>query len=301
MSLTSSIPAATIRSKSHRICWQGWHLLLPRRWDPVKLEGDHAAGYALFADSLRPRLGLRWSTPKKRGLHATRAVEALLRQEISRAGVEAAKPFDMGECWSASMLYTDPRVPGRDLWVGFSPISGRLLQIAYHVYRREHLFARRVLPSVKDLPMDRATPWSIFDLTCIIPAEMALVDKRFNVGDLGMTFADRRHEISIRQIALAELALARKPLDDWIADQQRTTNRHYKVDGAIEDASVILADRVMVGRRAQMTRKRRTLLPRKASEYVTYAVHDDARDRIMILHGMDEALLRQIAATVGEP
>ena len=35
------------------VAWQGWRVDLPRRWDPVKLEGDASAGHALFADAVR--------------------------------------------------------------------------------------------------------------------------------------------------------------------------------------------------------------------------------------------------------
>src|SRR5688572_30437575 len=47
--------------------WQGWALTLPPGWNPVRLEGNYARGYALIDDVHGPRLGLRWNsvTPTK--------------------------------------------------------------------------------------------------------------------------------------------------------------------------------------------------------------------------------------------
>src|SRR4051794_39008996 len=136
---SASTPALRLKSF---VSWQGWQLNLPRRWDPVKLEGDHSAGYALFADALRPRLGLRWSSPSKRKGSATAAVKSALVQEVGQLAADEAKVLHMpaGQ-WGSSMLYIEPNPPGRDVWIGLSETSGRLLQIAYHAHRREHILA----------------------------------------------------------------------------------------------------------------------------------------------------------------
>ena len=82
-----------MNDKHRTICWQGWKLQLPRRWDPVKLEGDHAEGYALFADTLRPRLGLRWQTPKrKRRFDPDVAVRLALKNEVGQLAAAEARP-----------------------------------------------------------------------------------------------------------------------------------------------------------------------------------------------------------------
>jgi hypothetical protein len=299
-------PSNQPTAKSHRIAWQGWQIDLPRRWDPVKLEGDYAAGYALFADTLRPRLGLRWSTPRKRRrkFDVAGVVARAMKEEVGQLAAGEAKAFEMSGrsgAWEGSTLYIEPQPPGRDVWIAYSKTSGRLLQLAYHAHRREHILAGMVLPTIEDFPADRATPWSVFDLGCVIPADMSLVGQRLNAGDLGLTFADRWNRVTVRQIAVAQLALQRMPLDGWITEQQRTMSGHYRAVGVSSDVTVgVGLGREVTGRRARMARRRRFLpmrwrLPR---EYVTFALHDDARDRLVILHGTDEALLCAIAATI---
>jgi hypothetical protein len=291
--------------KSHRVAWQGWQIDLPRRWDPVKLEGDYSSGYALFADALRPRLGLRWSTPRKRGrkFDVAGAAARAMKVEVGHLAAGEAKPFEMSGPWEGSTLYIEPQPPGRDVWIGYSKISCRLLQLAYHAHRREHILAGMVLPTIADFPADRATPWAVFDLSCVMPADMALVGQRLNAGDLGLTFADRWNRVTVRQIAVAQLALQRTPLDGWITEQQRTMSRHYRSVGVSSDVTVrVGGGRNVGGRRARMARRRRfgLLRWRLARKYVTFALHDDVRDRLVILHGTDEALLCAIAETFGQ-
>ena len=42
---------------------------------------------------------------------------------------------------------------------------------------------------------------------------MKLKSQTLNAGDLGLTFADKYHELTVRQIAVAQLALQRQPID----------------------------------------------------------------------------------------
>jgi hypothetical protein len=278
------------------VCWQGWQLEIPRRWDPVKLEGDHAEGYALFADAMRPRLGLRWQTAKK-GIIPFSAVGVAMKSEVGQLAASEAKEITVaGTAWRSPLLYVEPDPPGRDVYSVYSETSGRLLQVAYHAHRREHILALSILPTLHDLPMDRAAQWSIFDLNCVIPGGMKLKSHRLNAGDLGLTFADRYNEVAIRQIAIADLALQRQSLDGWIADQQRTTRRYHVPTGVFTDTLVAdLPARLTVSRK----RLRYALLIAHPRTYTTIGLHDPARDRLILLHGSDESLLRVIAESVG--
>jgi hypothetical protein len=284
------------------ICWQGWKLQIPRRWDPVKLEGNHSEGYALFADALRPRLGLRWQTQKKNTDPAT-AVKTALKNEVGQLAAGEATPlWSLDQAWQTPLLYIEPQPPGRDVFSAASLISNRLLQVAYHAHRREHILAQTILPTLSDLPVDRAVPWSVFDLNCVIPGNMPLRSHRLNAGDLGLTFADRFHELTLRQIAVAQLALTRQPLDAWITDQQKTARRYHKPSDHFSDTTVQVGDRELSGRRSQMHRRLRySILWNQPPVLTTLALHDRDRDRLILLHGSDEPLLREIARTIANP
>jgi len=294
--------------RNRTICWQGWRLELPRRWDPVKLEGDHTEGYALFADILRPRLGLRWQTPRRqKKFNPDIAVRLAMRTEVGQlAAAEAVRlgpgPFMAAQDadWEVPLLYTEPQPPGRDVFSVYSETSNRLLQIAYHAHRRERILATSILPTLADFPLDRAAPWSIFDLSCVIPGGMHLKSQQLNAGDLGLTFADRYNQITIRQIAVAQLALQRQSLDGWIKDQQKTARRYHHPTGTFADISVQVNQRELIGRMSRMQRRiRYALLWNQPQSLTTIALHDPDRDRLILLHGTDESLLRQIAGTVG--
>ncbi len=288
--------------KRRTVCWQGWKFQIPRRWDPVKLEGDYQDGHALFADALRPRLGLRWQTPRKRKLDPEEAVRNALRGEVGQLAADEAKPAAMRDpAWRNSLIYVEPEPPGRDLFSGFSYVSERLLQVAYHAHRRENLFADSILSTLVDVPLNRAALWSIFDLSCVIPAGMKLKTQQLNAGDLGLTFGDRLHEITIRQIAVAQLALQRQSLDGWIQSQQKSSNRFHVSTGCFSDISVAINDRRLSGRIGQMRRRLRYFWMWKiAEDFTTIGLHDADRDRLILLHGTEKSLLQVVADSIGQ-
>jgi hypothetical protein len=282
------------------IAWQGWKLEIPHRWDPVKLEGDAAEGYALFADTLRPRLGLRWQTLKKKSDPA-KAVQLAMKNEVGTLAAEEARLIAPdNESWKSQHLFIEPDPPGRDVYSVYSQVSNRLLQVAYHAHRREHILASVILPTLADLPLDRAAQWSIFDLNCIIPAGMKLQSHRLNAGDLGLTFADRFNQVTIRQIAVAELALQRQSLDAWIIDQQKSTRRYHAPSEIFSDTTIEVNQQDFPARRTHSKKRLRyALLTAQPRTFTTLGLHDPARDRLILLHGSDESLLRVIATSVG--
>ena len=284
------------------LAWQGWTLALPRRWDPVQLSGTAAAGHALVADVERPQLGLRWQTPRPKRLDVAAAVRATLVAEVGRLAADEAVPCPLAGDWESPLLYVEPAPPGRDVWVGFDAGSGRLLTVARPVgRRRERVLANVVLPTLSAAPLDRASLWSVFDLAVTVPADFALSAKQLNAGDLSLTFADRRGvTLTVRQIAVADLALRRRTLDGWIADQRKPLARVYRPDGPPVDVGVDVGGRRLDARAAHVRRRRRFALaawhPRGWS---TVAAHDVARDRLVILQGTDDGLLRVVADSVG--
>jgi hypothetical protein len=285
--------------KQRIVCWQGWKIEIPRRWDPVKLEGDFNEGLALFADALRPRLGVRWQTPNRKADPAT-IVKKALCGEVGQLAADEAKALSVGAAWQSPLLYIEPKPPGRDVFCARGETSGRLLQVVYHAHRRENLFAGSILPGLDERPVDRAIQWSIFDLNCVIPAGMALKSQRLNAGDLGLTFADRLHEVTVRQIAVAQLALQRQSLDGWIADQQKVSRRYHQPSGSFADTSICVHGDELPARLSRLWRRvRYALLWNQPRSFTTIAAHDTQRDRLILLHGSDESLLRVIAETVG--
>jgi hypothetical protein len=295
-------PKSRIQSPKSVFAWQGIRLELPHRWNPVKLEGDYHRGHALFADLHRPRLGLRWQRPKRRSFDPEKWSVQAMREEVGMLAAEEARPFEMpGDQWQGSRLYVEPDPPGRDVWFGHSGISGRGVQLVHHAHRREQVLAKQVLPTLQDLPLDQPTPWSVFELSCIVPGGMKLAQHQLNAGDLILRFTARRRELIVRQVAVAQLALKRLPLEKWLSQQAKVQRRHYRlVDKPQETVLAAHGGQELTGVHQAMVRRRRFFwarwIPPRLENYV---LHDKVRDRLVLVQATDDEMAREVAATVG--
>jgi len=282
-------------SKPQFLAWQGWRLPLPNRWNPVKVEGDYESGSIMIADLHRPRLGIRWKRAGK-NFDPNKWSRKALRDEVGDLAAAEARGIEL-DGWQASLLYTDPEPPGRDVWVAYSPISKRCTELVHHAHRRENVLAASILPELSDLPCGAPILWSIFDLTCFAPAGFPLASHCLNAGDLSLTFEKDRRSVTIRQIALAAMALKRMSVDRWLADQESRRGRHYRTVGDEEPIEIGSSK----GLSRPMQRRRRFVLMRSLSpRLLTAVLHDESRDRLVIVQASDEALLREAAANVGE-
>jgi hypothetical protein len=287
------------------LAWQGWSVPIPGRWSPTKLSGDYGKGYALFADLHRPRLGLRWHTPGKRGFDPAAWSAKAMREEVGQLAAAEAEPHPLAG-WEGTLLFTEPEPPGRDVWMGYSPISRRALQVVYYAHRRERVLTDVVLPTLRDLPRSGPMPWSIFELSATVPGDLPLVLHRLHPGDLSLTFADKSRLLTIRQIGVASLALQRLGIERWLRQQQRLTGKYYRISGKPQEATLEVggADaggtRPAVGVVGRVVRRRRFFfLFRRPRELRTYAVHDPERDRLVLVQASDDNLARSAAATCG--
>jgi hypothetical protein len=277
----------------------------PEGWDPVRLEGDFNAGYALLTDLHRPRLGIKWETPSQRKLDVNKILHDAMRDELGALASAEAAEVDRGEGWQACSLYTERDPPGRDVFVGYSTISKRLLQVVYHVPKvgRDRIFADSVLPALADESDETIQKWSVYELSCGVPREFSLQSQRLLAGDLSLNFeAERgRRLLVVRQIAVAQIALQRTKLDQWLRRQQSLSRKQYRPNKVQEPESITTDDgRKLVGLRGTMQRRRRFFFLRHlARQQVTFALHDEARDRIVIAQASEEETARAAIKSVG--
>lgn len=286
------------------MAWQGWRMELPSRWNPLKLEGSYDEGYAAFADLLQQRLGVRWKKMGGPRFDVEQWAARTLREEVGRLAADEAKavPAPEGGEWLMSRLYLEPEPPGRDLWVGYSAISQRAVVLSYQTRRRDRMLGGHLLRSLRDWPVDQPTPWAVFELSCLTPPGFRLLSHRLNAGDLSLLFGGPgKQEVVVRQIAVAQLALGRMPLDKWLLQQHRLQGKHYRSIGEAAETQVEVFDgRQLPGLMQQRHRRRRFFLNRwLAARFVSLALHDEARDRLVIVEATSEALARQLAGTVG--
>jgi hypothetical protein len=273
--------------------WQGWRLRVPRSWNAVRLEGNFAKGYALLADLDGPRVGLRWSAVKAKDFSPD-VLRSIIRAEAGDRAAQRARPLpdpDQPDDGADHLVYLDPDPPGRDVHVWWG--AERLLQVVYHAPRRDDVLLGEIIPSLSDGSLRSMRPWAVFDLTCAAPKAFTLISHRLNVGDLSLEFADGKRFVSVRQIALAEMALRRTPLAHWLAQQQRAGYRATTDPSPID--LTLRAGRSISGLIGRARRRLRF----RTGERVTLALRDEARDRLIFIDASDESLARDVAQTVG--
>lgn len=296
---TSHTTSAAPPAGGNMLAWQGWRVSLPAEWNPVRLEGDWDNGSAIVADLHGARLAMRWRAAARRPIDHARAVTAAMESEIGKLAAAEARELALSG-FERSMLYIEPRPPGRDVWTAWSPVSRRLVQAVYQVRRREHLLATLILRHLRDTAPTEPVPWAVFDLSCIAPAGMRLYRQMLNAGDLSLWFVGPPGRLGVRQIALAGVALRRKPLEGWLADERRRLGRHFRPGGDSAPAEMDAGGRTLAGVSQVLLRRRRFFwaagVPRTLH---CFAAHDPLRDRLLIVHAGDMGLVRRVLPTIG--
>ena len=263
---------------------------MPGQWNVTALGGTFSSGHALLADLNGPRLGVRWKrVPREK------VTGAFLQEVVRGEAGESAVVEVAGD----SAVYLDQSVPGRDVYVAWFAESGRLLELVYHAQERDDVLMTQLVPGLKDVSSLAEQPWSVLDLSCTVPAGFELRSHNLRAGDLQLHWSQGRRFVSVRQIAMAAAMLGRTTLDALLGQQQDLI--HYRAEGPTEDEAILTSDgREHVGKCGLARRRRRFFWQAGlAPQRVTLALHDAARDRVVIVEADDPALARQVAGTVG--
>lgn len=278
-------------SISNRQCiaWHGLNLHVPDTWNPVKIDGDYDAGAILLADMQDPKLGIRWKKVKK-----AKVLDSI-RAEVGQLAAEEAvkQSMSQSDVWSDSTVYIEPDPPGRDVWAAYSQQSSRVVQVVYHAKQRDRVLRESILPSLTEDGQDEPKRWSIFDVSCQTPADLKLQWYRLNAGDMTLMFTGpKRTSLQLRQIAPAQLALARQKMLEWLTQQQKAMKKLYRPPTDVQE--------IENGMKATIHRRRRFFFARwQAKSQTLVGLHDQKSDRLLILQATDEKMIEQIQPTVG--
>ena len=196
--MPTQTPTSTPPVRTAEFAWCGWSLALPAKWRPTRLEGDATKGSVLFADLDRPRLGLRWETPPAKRVLTRDEAEwlagDLLRREVGRlaAGEATRLPHPRRRLDRLPRFTPSPSPPGRDVFVGVSRTSRRVVELVYHTRRRDRLLGDVLLPTLCDAADDGPRRWAIFDLSVTTPPAYAMESHTFSAGDLRLNLTRSR-------------------------------------------------------------------------------------------------------------
>jgi len=246
-----------------------------------------------------PRLGLRWK-PMARGKVTRDLLADVVRHETDAPADGLVSESHLSDACALASAHVTPTPPGRDVFVGWSTESDRLIELVYHARERDDVLTHQLVPSLRDtaeLPMQ---PWSVLDLACTVPAGFELRSHDLRAGDLQVHWTQGRRFLSVRQLAMAQVVLGRTSLERLIADRQRQ-QPHYHPAGSIAQEVVAMHDGREIAARVGIARRPRRFFWNAglAPQRVTLALHDSARDRIVIVEADDLALVRQVAGAVG--
>ena len=277
------------------IAWHGLSLNVPATWNPVRIEGDYDRGSLLLADLSSPRLGVRWRKAA-RGDPAAWADKAL-RDELGTLSAAEAVNVAMAspDDWKVARLYLDDEPPGRDVFVGWSARSGRVVEIVYNVAERDYALSDDILPTLADTTPESAQTWSIFGLTLSTPPGLLLQSFALNAGDLSLTFADKNAQTTLRRIGPASLALSRQPLSRWLSALSKAQKKMYRAPPNGDSTTLAARGRSLPGLHATISRRRRLCWAWFVPKQMTaMAIHDTANDRLLIGSSPNESLLRKM-------
>lgn len=285
------------------LSWHGWSLQLPDDWSPVKIEGDWSKGSILIADFHASRLAIRWQSAPKRKFDARAWASKAIGAEVGQLMLKESVEHTPGAPFSTGRLFNEPEPPGRDVWVGHSKVSNRLLEVVFQTKALSRTLRDQILPGINDQPADEALQWSIFDLRCTSPAGWTLKSQRLNAGDLTLSFGRKNQVLIVRQLAPARLALSRQPLEKWLDAQQQIWKKMYRVKGQITPASLDELDEDTtdgtVVKRIIHRRRRFCLVRWISKQRVTVAAHEVDRDRVVLIDAENEDQAFDTFASVG--
>lgn len=265
----------------------------------MKIEGDWTKGSILIADFHATRLAIRWQAAPKRRFDSKKWTQSAIASEVGQLMLKESKEHVPSDVFSVGRLFIEPEPPGRDVWVGQSRASNRLLEIVYQTKTLSPVLRDRILPAISDQAPGDAQRWSIFDLSCTVEAGWKLKSNRLNAGDLTLSFEKKNDVLIVRQLAPATLALSRQPLERWLDSQQQIWKKVYRVKGQID--SLTNAPDVSKCLSRTIPRRRRFFLARWIiPQRVTLAHHDLSRDRIVLVDASSMELAQRALATIGE-
>jgi hypothetical protein len=284
---------APVNPPPRTLCWQGWQIALPPDCEPVKLTGRFESGQVLIADRSGPRLGLRWRRfPSRKSDDAL--FRRLIRAELGDNAARNAHAIDPPGESGAGSTYLVPRSPDsspREMLLWRAP-SLRVLQIVHHLRDDDELLQSQIAPSLVETVALSWQPWAVFGLRCEAPRGSELERHELNAGDLSLRFKGIRGAmLMIRQISPARLALARRPIEKWLATQADEVRHRYQPEWEGSTKQTIASHDALSIRSSLRRRFAWTgILPRNL---LTLALHDVDRDRLLLVQGSNEAIVRE--------
>ncbi len=189
------------------------------------MDGGYRRGFLVLGDDEHPRLEMAWAWVTRRRLNIPRYIRSHLLARVPRRQRRAAA----GEMKEVALAGFDHAVSleeeNRTRFVGYCQRTHRILHWVYHhgSLKQNRRFIGECLPRWRDQPLDSPSRWRFFDVEFSVPENFRLHYGTLNLGDMEVILTDptpwgARPRLCVRHIYPANLALARRPLEDWLAE-----------------------------------------------------------------------------------
>lgn len=202
--------------------WAGLLMPVPANWNLFLVEGDANIGKLGLSDHERPRLRLQWGAVTRRRFDPDRFVRR-------RLNLASGKPKDFDgprvmehPALRPLMVLADDAAE-IDRAAGYCPATGRVIEAVYHrgSLRENRAWSTAVLPYLADQPRAGPARWSFFDVSFVSPPGYGLDKPTLNLGDMrvDLRLRDKPNTgpaLGVRHLYPAGLALARRPMEDWL-------------------------------------------------------------------------------------
>lgn len=216
-------PAKSAREHLKPLGWAGWWLPLPESWRILNLQGHYRNGSLHLGNSEQLCLELKWIWVSKIRFQPGKFLRRFLLQGIP--GRERKQTAGKLVEWnlphfSDALALED----GDKIWAAaYSPETSRILHWVLHRTAPGAKLFRDWMEKWKDQPVEQPMAWSFFGASFQVPAGFLFSSANLQLGDMEVVLKDAsgwhaRHQLIVRHIHPASLALARRPLGTWLTE-----------------------------------------------------------------------------------
>ncbi len=202
------------------LAWAGWRLELPRACEPLKLSGTPDKGQMIVGDNDCAMLLLQWTRAPRRGAFDGRAwvVERLRKLGLHPGDRPPAREHFTACGWARAVQTEEGKQTTH--WFGYDRRAGLLLRVTVNGVLPEALreaLEEQVLPTLRPLPEDEPSTWSMYEISFVAPAGFALSQRHLYSGDVALEFARGADAtLLLRQVYPGDLALGRRTPEQWL-------------------------------------------------------------------------------------
>lgn len=224
--------------------WQGLTAEIPEDWQIGAISGDVKQGYVRYDDGHMPRLELKWATDsgfvdiekviskylgdlqkgRKKGaadIRVEKDTKLLSRRKRKKGSLRCFRWSIEGESegYGAAWVCTD---------CGRTVIAQVTMPAGGNADEDEEL-ASGILLSINDHPLEGWTYWSAYGFGAWIPEEFKLSGQKLMAGLIQFELEADTEKLKIARWSMANMALRKKSLKEFIGFEGAKTFRKYSV------------------------------------------------------------------------